>query len=247
MEGLVTQSLANRIAVVTGASSGIGCAIARQLAACGARVCLVGRKVETLLRVANETGHASSLAFCYQADLEREVDIRALVASLREDCGRVDVLVHSAGTISLGPVEGLPVEDLDRQFAVNLRAPYLLTQALLPQIKACRGQIAFINSSAGLNAKGSVAQYAATKHALKALADSLREEVNGDGVRVLSLYIGRTATKMQADVHRFEGREYRAELLIQPEDVAAILISALCLPRTAEVTDIHIRPMCKVA
>jgi NADP-dependent 3-hydroxy acid dehydrogenase YdfG len=80
---------------------------------------------------------------------------------------------------------------------------------------------------------------------LRAIADSLREEVNGNGVRVLSLFAGRTATAMQEAIRMQEGQVYRAELLIQPEDVAAMLIAAIALPRSAEVTEIRIRPMTK--
>jgi NADP-dependent 3-hydroxy acid dehydrogenase YdfG len=90
-----------------------------------------------------------------------------------------------------------------------------------------------------------VGQYASTKHALKAVADSLRAEVDAEGVRVLSVYPGRTATPMQASVHEREGMAYIPERLMQPEDVAGVVINALCLPRTAEVTDIHIRPFVK--
>jgi NADP-dependent 3-hydroxy acid dehydrogenase YdfG len=103
-----------------------------------------------------------------------------------------------------------------------------------------------MNSSAGLSARAGVAQYAATKHALKAIADSLREEINDDGVRVLSVFLGRTATPMQAAVHEMEGREYYPELLLQPEDVASVIINALSLPRSAEVTDIIVRPLAKL-
>jgi NADP-dependent 3-hydroxy acid dehydrogenase YdfG len=103
----------------------------------------------------------------------------------------------------------------------------------------------FLNSSAGLMAHTNVGQYTATKHALKAIADCLREEVNGDRIRVLSVFPGRTATPLQRRLHVVEGREYRPERLLQPEDVASVVVSALCLPRTAEVTDINIRSMSK--
>jgi short-subunit dehydrogenase len=144
-------------------------------------------------------------------------------------------------------VETAPVEVLDGQYRVNVRAPYLITQALLPKLKASRGQIVFINSTAGLTARAQVSQYAASKHALKALADSLRDEVNADGVSVLSVYPGRTASPMQAAVHQLEGRAYHPEKLMQAEDVAEIILSALALPRTAEVTDIQVRPSWKAS
>ena len=90
-----------------------------------------------------------------------------------------------------------------------------------------------------------ISQYAATKAALKAMADSLREEVNPDGVRVLSIFVGRTATPMQAALHEAEGKEYRPERLLQPEDIASTIVHALCMPRTAEITEVDIRPMQK--
>jgi NADP-dependent 3-hydroxy acid dehydrogenase YdfG len=103
----------------------------------------------------------------------------------------------------------------------------------------------FINSSAGLGAKAGVGQYAASKHALKAIADSLRAEVNALGLRVLSVFPGRTASPMQAAVHALEGKAYHPESLLQPQDVAAVVLNALSLPRSAEVTDISIRPLVK--
>ena len=134
----------------------------------------------------------------------------------------------------------------DRQYRVNVRAAYLVTQGFLPMLKARCGQIVFINSSVGLLAKRDVGQYSATKHALKAFADSLRQEVNADGVRVTSVYPGQTASQMQELLHRMAGEAYAPEALMQPADVAAAVLCALSLPRTAEVTDIAIRPMQKV-
>ncbi len=136
--------------------------------------------------------------------------------------------------------------NLDLQYATNVRAPYVLTKRLLPLLTASRGQIVFVNSSAGLNAKRPDAgQYAATKHALRAIADSLREEVNPEGVRVLSVYLGRTATPLQEALFREQGKDYHAEMLLQPEDVASVVVQTLMLPPTAEVTEISIRPMRK--
>jgi NADP-dependent 3-hydroxy acid dehydrogenase YdfG len=155
------------------------------------------------------------------------------------------VLVHSAGVISLGTVESAPVEDLDRHYQINVRAPYLLTQALLPLLRSHQGQIVFVNSSAAVSARAKVSQYAATKAALKALADSLRDEVNPDGIRVLSVFPGRTASPMQQAVHEMLDESYRPERLLQPEDVAAAVVSALRMPRSAEVTEINVRPLAK--
>ena len=238
-------ALKDQVAVVTGASSGVGKAIAVGLAAQGAILCLVGRKLETLEAVAESARATAPRVLCYRADLTLDEDIQNVTTRLKADFGHVDILIHSAGVISLGQLERASVKDLDWQYSTNVRAPYALTQSLLPMLKARRGQIVFINSSVGLRGNAGVGQYAATKHALKALADSLREEVNADGVRVLSVFLGRTASPMQAAVHEMEGRPYHPERLMQPEDVAAVVINALRLPRSAEVTDISIRPLIK--
>ena len=174
---------------------------------------------------------------------DREIDL--LVHPL-QDIGRLDVLIHCAGVVCQGRMEDARVEDLDLQYATNVRAPYVLTKRLLPLLIASRGQIVFVNSSAGLTAmRPETGQYSATKHALRAIADSLRAEVNPKGVRVMSLYLGRTATPMQEALFREEGKDYRPEMLLQPEDVAAVVVQTLMLPPTAEVTDISIRPMRK--
>lgn len=235
----------NQVAVVTGASSGIGRAIALGLAAQGASLCLIGRKLETLQLVAGAANGHASPHHCYQCDLAVDREVDDLVAHIRRDIQHVDMLVHGAGVIWLGPLEAVTAERLDHHYQVNVRAPYMLTQGLLPALKSRKGQVLFVNSSAGLAAKANAGQYAASKHALKAIADSLREEVNPAGVRVLSLFLGRTASAMQAAVHAMEGRAYHPELLMQPEDIAALAVHALSLPRSIEVTEISMRASLK--
>lgn len=238
------QRFAGLTAVVTGASSGIGRTIAIALAREGARLCAVGRNRAALAETVVAAGRFAQ-ASSFEVDLTQEHSLQSLFQQM-EEAGKLDILIHCAGIIHTGPIESARIEDLDAQYAVNVRAPYVLTQRLLPLLIAARGQIVFINSSAGLNAKqADLGQYSATKHALKAIADSLREELNPKDVRVLSVYLGRTATPMQEARFREERREYRPELLMQREDVAAMVMHALSMPRTAEVTDISMRPMCK--
>lgn len=240
----MSEGLAGQWAVITGAGSGIGRAVSLALAGQGANVQLVGRRAETVTETAALARAAGVEAQPHAADLGNDADLAQLCRTLGA-LSRVDMLIHSAGMFAMGRVESAPVAELDEQYRVNVRAPYVLTQALLPQLKASSGQVVFINSTAGLNARAQVGAYAASKHALRALADSLREEVNAEGVRVLSVYPGRTASPMQARVHSLEGRAYEPERLMQPEDVAVIIVSALVLPRTAEVTDLHLRPFRK--
>lgn len=238
--------LRDQIAVITGASSGIGKAIAIRLMNEGATVCLVGRSSKTLDSVGVIAGVAVARVLKYRADLAMDEDIRALTKDLRQRFEGIDILVHSAGVISLGKVDQAQVENLDWQYRINLRAPYLLTQRLLPMLRLRRGQVVFMNSTAGLNARANLSQYSATKHALRAIADSLRNEVKDDGLRVLSVYPGRTATPMQATVLESEGREYKPERLMHPDDVAELVLSAIRLSRTSEVTDIILRPSFKL-
>ena len=235
--------LDGQVAVVTGASSGIGRAIALALAERGARLCMVGRDLDALRAVELATANPQAGHRCLRADLALDRDVDDLAAELARDLPRVDALVHAAGVLHWGDfVTGTP-EQFDEQYRTNLRSPYVLSQKLLPPLKSAKGQIVFVNSSAGLSARANVGAYAATKHGLKAVADSLREEVNAAGVRVLGLYVGRTATRMQAGLHAIEGRGYDPQSLIQPEDVATLTVQALSLPRTVEVTGITLRPM----
>ncbi|MEA2624845.1 MAG: hypothetical protein QOD06_890 [Candidatus Binatota bacterium] len=224
-----------RRALVTGASSGIGRAIALELAARGFALELVGRSRERLDAVVRDVAHR---ARAHEADLLDDLQVAAIARAVT----RLDLLVHAAGAVALGAVGDAPIGDLDHQYRANLRVPFLLTQALLPLLRASRGQVVFVNSGAGLDARAGWAAYAATKHALRALANALREEEQPRGVRVLSVYPGRTATPMQEAVHRMEGREYDPSRFLQPEDVATQIAAAIELPERAAVLDLSIRP-----
>lgn len=237
--------LEDRTAVITGGGGGIGAALALALAREGSALHLVGRRPEPLDAVAASARKLGVTAHCHPADLSMVDAQLALTGTLTQSLAHLDILIHCAAMHSMGPVaEGDPAM-LDQLYRANVRAPYVLTKALLPLLKKRRGQIVFLNSSSGIAAKPLSAQYDATKHALKAIADSLRGELNPHGVRVLSVFPGRTATDMQLRIHQREDKPYRPELLLQPEDVASAITHALLLPRTAEVTDIHIRPMVK--
>jgi NADP-dependent 3-hydroxy acid dehydrogenase YdfG len=209
------------VALVTGAGGGIGGALAAALAGAGTQVHGLGRR---------------------EVDFEDEAAVGRAAEALAGEIEGLDVLVHAAGAYAEGAMAEAPVADLDRLWRVNLRAPWVLTRALVPALRRRRGWVVFVNSSVWGAARGGVGSYAASKYALKAVADALRAELNPDGVRVLSVFPGRTASRMQQAVHAGEGRPYRPEVLLQPEDVAQAVMAALALPPTAEVTDLHIRP-----
>jgi len=239
------SSLKGQVAVITGASSGIGKSIVLALAKEGVQLCLLGRNPERLEAIAKMARKDSPLVKCYCIDLTKDEDVQKLPQKIDMDFEKIHMLVHSAGVISLGKLEISSVKDFDWQYKTNVRAPFLLTQTLLPMLRSVKGQIVFINSSAGLKAGVNNGQYAATKSALKAIADSFRNELNIEEIRVLSVYPGRTATPLQETVCEIEGKEYKPELLLQPEDIASAVINALSMPRSAEVTGINIRPLLK--
>ncbi|WP_432091307.1 SDR family oxidoreductase [Streptomyces sp. NRRL F-5630] len=223
--------------VITGAGSGIGAAVARRLHARG----------EDLVLLARDAGRAKELAAALPG-------ARTLVGDLAEPDRlswafshqtlpeRVDALLHVAGVVDLGTVGELSLKSWRQQIDVNLLAPAELTRLFLPQLRTARGQVLFVNSGAGLSAGPQWAAYAASKHGLKALADSLRAEEKENGVRVTTVYPGRTSSPMQAKVHQQEGKDYDATAWIDPESVATTLLTALDLPRDAVVTDLMVRP-----
>ena len=234
-----------RTAVVAGSTSDIGRAVCLGLAAGGAQLALLGRDARSLELLAKQAQGLTDRVAVHHLDLEDEGSVAAVAEWLGREMGRVDILVHSAGTFEMAPHADAALADLDRLYRTNVRGPYALTQALLPLLRASHGQVVFMNSTVGLEARAGVGQYAATHHALRAIADALRAEVNADGVRVLTVYLGRTATARQARIFRLEGRAYLPELLMQPADVAEMVLAALRLPRTAEVTEIRMRPLVK--
>jgi len=242
----MTAYLNGQTAVITGATSGIGRSIAGALAKQGMDLCLIGRNQEKLTHTLKDLEKTGSSIQAYVCNLESIENIEHTTSDIIKNNPRVDIVIHSAGNIILQPLENTTAADLDLQYFVNVRAPFFLTQQLLSAIKRQKGQIVFVNSSISQQkAKANLSAYAASKYALMAIADSLREEVNPHGVRILSIYPGRTATAMQENIYKFENREYHADLLLQPDDVAQAIISALTMPRTAEVTDVSIRPFNK--
>lgn len=236
---------ADRVAVVAGATGAIGGAVARALAGEGASLLLLGRDEARLRAAADELDEGGGTVRFVAGDLTEQEAVEAAGAASAALGDGVDLLVHAAGVFRAGTVESAAPEDLDLQFAVNVRAPYLLTRRLLPGLRARRGLVVFVNSTAGLRAGAGSAAYAASKRALRAVADGLRAEENAAGVRVLSVYPGRTRGRMQRQVCRDLGQRYDAERFLDPADVAAAIVDAAALPPSAELYDLRLRPASK--
>ena len=232
--------LAGRVVLVTGASSGIGAAIAQALANAGAELILMGRNRRRLERVP-ELATRSAPVRHITVDFEDPQDLDRVVRTLRATSTRLGAIIHAAGSYHRSRLTRAPPGLFARLLQVNVQAAIDLTVMLRPILNR-QADVVFINSSVVQRPTLNAAYYAATKHALRALADSLREEMNADGTRVTSIFPGRTATPMQADIVRGEHGAYHPERLIQPADIAASVCAVLNLPRTVEVTELFLRP-----
>lgn len=219
--------------LITGAGSGIGRVVAERLAARGDRLVLVVRDAQR--------GEELTALFPGSTALVADLRHPETIASI-DLPDALDSVIHAAGVVDLGHVADLPLEAWHSQLAVNLISPAELTRLALPALRAARGQVLFVNSGAGLTAHPQWAAYAASKHGLKALADALRGEEAPHGVRVTTVYPGRTATPMQALVHEQEGAAYDPTRFIDPASVATAILTALDLPADAVITDLAVRP-----
>ncbi|MFB7668437.1 SDR family oxidoreductase [Kitasatospora sp. NPDC056138] len=223
--------------LITGAGSGIGASVATRLAERGEQLWLLARDARRAAELRERFPGARTLV----GDLGEPAKL-SWAFGHQELPVELDSLLHIAGVVQLGEIGELPVKAWQEQLNVNLVAPAELTRLLLPSLRLVKGHVVFVNSGAGLNAHATWGAYAASKHGLRALADSLRQEEHGHGVRVTSVYPGRTATAMQVQVHQQEGRDYDPSRWIDPESVATAVLTAVDLPRDAEITDLTVRP-----
>jgi short-subunit dehydrogenase len=221
--------------LVTGAGSGIGAVLADRLLERGDDLFLLARNAERAHDLRADIPGATVLV----ADLAEPEELEGLADQLPDG---LDSVVHAADVIDLGPVAELTTASWQEQLTVNLVAPAALTRIALPALRAARGTVVFVNSGAGLSAHPEWAAYAASKHGLKALADALRGEEKANGVRVTSVFPGRTATPMQQKVHAQEGREYDAGDWIDPATVATAILGVLDLPADAILSDLSLSP-----
>lgn len=220
---------------VTGASSGIGAALARRLHDRGDELVLLARTGDR----AGELQASYPGSRTVVADLAAPEGIAAAVAGVAD---RLDSVVHSAGVVDVAAVADTDPDSLAETVTVDLIAPMLLTRALLGQVRRAQGTHVFVNSGSGLRANPDWASYNAAKFGLRGFADALRQEEQPHGVRVSTIYPGRTATPMQQRVHAQEGKEYDDAAWIRPDTVVDAIVHVLDLGPDATIPDLVVRP-----
>ena len=218
-------------ALVTGASRGLGAAIARALAPTH-DLLLGGRPSADLDALAADLDGAST----WPVELTDPEEMEAATEAITS----LDLLVHNAGVGSIGPVEDTYADEYRAMMEVNFIAVAELTRQLLPALREARGHVVIINSGAGRDAKPGWSAYAASKFAVRAFADALRQEERD--LRVTSVYPGRIDTDMQRDIVAMEGDDYDGSRFLRVESVAAAVLSAVTTPADAHPTDIVLRP-----
>jgi NADP-dependent 3-hydroxy acid dehydrogenase YdfG len=239
---MTSSSNQDRVAVITGASSGIGAATARALAKNGHRVALLARRVDRMTALAAELGNG---AIAIEADVTDRDALLAAADRVQRELGGADVLVNNAGIMLLGPFSAEQSEDYRRMVEVNLLGAITTTEVFLDQLKAGGGDIVNISSVAGRVSRAGNGVYAATKWGLNGWSESLRHELLPD-VRVTVIEPGAVATELPTHITHAETRQGAEQLYSQvevtAEDIAEVIAFALSRPRRLAIHEVLLRP-----
>lgn len=240
--------LNSKVAIVTGASSGIGEATALALAAEGAKVVIAARRTDRLETLTKRIKESGGEVLSITADVADEAQVREMVSKTKAEWGRVDILINNAGVMLLGPIFDADTEDWRRMVNVNVLGLMYATHAVLPLMKAQGvGHIVNISSVAGRVANANTGVYNATKWAVGAFSESLRKEVHSYNIRVTIIEPGLTATELPQHITNAETRtrtltRYESIKALDSEDIAAAIVYAVSQSAHVNVNEILIRP-----
>ena len=242
-----SSALKGKVALVTGASSGIGEAAALALAAAGARVAIAARRVDRLDTLAARIEKAGGSALGIEADVTRAEDVTDMVDKVIAEWGQLDILVNNAGIMLLSPAADAAFDDWRRMIELNLLALMGVTKAALPHLKATKGHVVNVSSIAGRVANPGASGYAATKFGVVGFSESLRREVYADKVRVTVIEPGLVRTELGDHITNAAskaGLDQRLATMeaLTAEDVAAAIFYAVSQPARVNVNEIVIRP-----
>ena len=244
-----SQRLDGKVAVVTGASSGIGAAVAEALAGAGASVLAAARREERLKELVDRVEAGGGTARYRITDVSRKEEMDALARDALDAWGRVDVLVNNAGVMPLSPVAALRVEDWERMVDVNVKGVLYGIAAVLPaMLEQEGGHIVNVGSVAGRRPFPGGTVYAATKFAVRALSAGIQLELSAErGIRITDIQPGVVATELMDHIpseeirDRFEGT-WSTRRTLGPDDVARAVLFAVTAPEHVNVNEILIRP-----
>ncbi len=240
--------LAGKVAIVTGASSGIGEATAIALAAEGATVAIAARRSDRLSKLAKRITESGGQVLSITADVSDEEQVNVMVQKTQAEFGKVDILINNAGVMLLGMIDGANTEDWRRMINLNVLGLMYATHAVLPLMKTQgEGHIVNISSVAGRVANAGSGVYNASKWAVGAFSEALRKEVYKDNIRVTIIEPGLVATELPQHVTDPKAKEIAANFYgsvknLESEDIAAAIVYAVTQPPRVNVNEILIRP-----
>ncbi len=244
----MAKKLAGKVALVTGASSGIGEATATALAEEGARVAVLARRSDRLEKVVKRIKDAGGEAVPIVVDLMNEAQLREAIHQTKETFGRIDIMVNNAGVMLLGKIEGTDTGEWRQMLDINVLAVMLACHEILPVMKAQGGgHIVNISSVAGRQVKAGYSGYNASKWAVGAFSESLRQEVTKQHIRVTVIEPGMVATELRQHITDPEVRKAQEDAQhsitpLQAEDIAAVIVFAVTQPEHVSISEILVRP-----
>ena len=241
-----SEYLSDSVAIVTGASSGIGEATAEALAKEGASVVLAARRVDELEALADRIATEGGEALAVETDVTAEDDIDDLVETTMDEYGRIDVLVNNAGVMLLEPLERADRSNLRQMVEVNLMGLMNLTHAVVPTMqKQDGGHIVNVSSVAGRETMASGSGYNATKFGVNAFTDAIRQELSPQDIRTTVIEPGAVDTELPTHIPDEQLLEQLAEMdvpTLAPEDIARGIVYATNQPEHVDVNELMIRP-----
>jgi NADP-dependent 3-hydroxy acid dehydrogenase YdfG len=242
------SNIENKVVVITGASGGIGAAVARMLAQKGAKVVLGARRKDRIARVVDEISAAGGTALGIAVDVLKRADMETLIKGTVDTFGRVDVIVNNAGVMPIAPIRLLKVDEWDQTIDVNIKGVLYGVAAALPQMqKQKSGHIINIASVLGFKvfAPGGTV-YSATKFAVRALTEGLRIELHSENIRCTMISPGAVASDLQQGISDPTSAKYIKELYdriaISPDAVARAVLYAIEQPAEVEINEVVLRP-----
>jgi NADP-dependent 3-hydroxy acid dehydrogenase YdfG len=245
---LMTQSLAGKVALVTGASSGIGEATAVALAHAGAAVAVAARRADRLASLVQRIEAAGGKALALAGDMAVEADAIRVVEDTVAKLGRIDILINSAGIMQAGGIEGADLAEYRRVVEINLFGTVYTSQAAIPHmLKQGGGDMVTISSLAGRKGGPQTNAYSTSKHAVNAMTDAMRQELGGRNIRVSYLMPGATETEVAQGISDPNWRNaiqahVSKDGAVQPSEIADTLVFMLSMPRHVNISEITVRP-----